>query len=67
MALFVLVVVLEVWPMVTFIRWRGALRRGGAPDTSAARALYGVNHLELVIIVVMVFVASFMARGFGHR
>jgi putative membrane protein len=67
MGLFVLVVVLEVWPMVTFIHWRGALRRGGAPDTSVARALSHVNHLELVIVVVMVFVASFMARGFGHR
>jgi len=67
MGLFVLVVVLEVWPMLTFIRWRGALRRGGAPDVSAARALYGVNHVEMVIVVVMVFVASFMARGFGLR
>jgi putative membrane protein len=67
MTLFVLVVVLEVWPMVTFIRWRGALRLGGAPDTSTARALYHVNHLELAIVVVMVFVASFMARGFGLR
>jgi putative membrane protein len=67
MGLFVLVVVLEVWPMVTFIRWRGALRRGGSPDTSAARALYHVNHLEMLVVVVMVFVASFMARGFGMR
>jgi putative membrane protein len=67
LALLVLVVVLEVWPMVTFIRWRGALRRGGAPDTSAARALYAVNHFEMVIVVVMVFVAAFMARGFGLR
>jgi putative membrane protein len=67
MTLFVLVVVLEVWPMVTFIRWRGALRRFGAPDTSTARTVYHVNHLELAIVVVMVFVASFMARGFGLR
>jgi putative membrane protein len=67
MGLFVLVLLLEVWPMLTFIRWRGALRRGGSPDVSIARALYAVNHLELVIVVVMVFVASFMARGFGLR
>jgi uncharacterized membrane protein len=53
--------------MVTFIRWRGALRHGGSPDTSAARALYHVNHLEMLVVVVMVFVASFMARGFGLR
>jgi putative membrane protein len=67
MALFVLVVVLEIWPMITFIHWRGALSRGGAPDTSRARALYQVNHLQMVVVVLMVFVASFMARGFGHR
>jgi putative membrane protein len=67
MGLFVLVVALEVWPMLTFIRWRGALRRGGSPDVSVARALYGVNHVQMVIVVVMVFVASFMARGFGLR
>jgi putative membrane protein len=67
LALFALVAVLEVWPMVTLIRWRGAVRRGGALDTSAARALFHVNHVELSLLVVIVFVASFMARGFGLR
>lgn len=67
MTLFILVVALEIWPMVTFIRWRGVVRRGGRPDTSAARALFIVNHVQLAIAVVMVFVASFMARGFGLR
>ena len=67
MALFVTVIVLEIWPMVTFIRWRGALRRGEMPDTSRARALYLVNHVEMGLVVLIVFVASFMARGFGMR
>lgn len=67
MMLFVLIVALEVWPMVTLIRWRAALRRVGAVDTGSARALYQINHVELVLVVVMVFVASFMARGFGLR
>jgi putative membrane protein len=67
LALFVLVVGLEVWPMMTFIRWRRALAQGRQPDVRAARALYVVNHVELVIVVVIVFVASFMARGFGAR
>jgi putative membrane protein len=65
--LFLLVVILEVWPMVTFIGWRARLRRGVAPDTSAARRLYHVNHVELALVVVIVFVAAFMARGFGAR
>lgn len=67
LALFGLVVVLEIWPMATFIRWRIALRRGGAPDTSAARALFLVNHVQLALVVVIVFVATFMARGYGLR
>ncbi|HSF07314.1 MAG TPA: DUF2214 family protein [Methylomirabilota bacterium] len=65
LALFVAILLLEIWPMVTFIRWRIALKRGRAPDTSSAAALYIVNHVELVLVVIIVFVASFMARGFG--
>ena len=67
MGLFLLIIVLEIRPMVTFIRWRATLRRGAVPDISAARALYQLNHVELALVVVIVFVASFMARGFGLR
>ena len=67
MALFTLILVLEVRPMMTFIRWRAELRRGRSPDTSGARSLYLVNHVEMGLIVLMVFVAAFMARGFGAR
>jgi putative membrane protein len=65
MALFVLVVLLEIRPMVTFIKWRAARGRGQMPDTSSARGLYVVNHVEMALVGIMVFVASFMARGFG--
>ena len=67
MALFLVVVVLEVQPMLTFIRWRSQLRNDLPVDTTGARRLYAINHIELAIVVVMVFVASFMARGFGFR
>lgn len=67
LALFALVVVLEVPPMVTFIRWRRTVRGGALSDTSAARSLFHVNHVELALIVLIVFVASFMARDFGLR
>ncbi len=67
MILFAIVVVLEIRPMITLIRWRIALRRGQRPDTTAARTLYVLNHIEIVIVAAMVFVASFMARGFGAR
>ena len=67
MALFAVILILEIWPMTTFIRWRIALRRGAAPDTAAARGLYLVNHVEMAVVVLMVFVAAFMARGFGVK
>lgn len=65
MALFVAIVALELWPMITFIGWRRTRGRGGAPDTSKAGALYVVNHVQMLLAVAMVFVAAFMARGFG--
>jgi putative membrane protein len=65
MALFVLILLLEVRPMVTFIRWRIQLGRGLPVDTSVARRLYTLNHIELALLVVIVFVAGMMARGIG--
>jgi putative membrane protein len=66
MTLFVLILLLEIWPMATFIRWRVVRGRGLWPDTSRARTLYIVNHVELALLLLIVFAASFMARGFGH-
>ena len=64
-ALFATILALEAWPMVTFIRWRIQRGRGQAPDTSSAAALWVLNHVQMSLVVVIVFVASFMARGFG--
>ena len=66
MSLFLVVLLLEIRPMITFIRWRIKLGRGEAVDTSGARALYSLNHIGLAVVVVMVFVASLMARGVGY-
>jgi putative membrane protein len=63
MGLFLAVVLLEVRPMLTFMRWRQAHRRGAPIDTSSARALFQVSHIQLSLVVAMVFVASAMARG----
>ena len=65
MVLFGLIVLLEIAPMLTFIRWRAQLKRSQTPDTSRAHAFYLVNHVQMALVVVMVFVAAFMARGFG--
>ncbi len=65
MALFGLIVLLEIAPMLAFIRWRLQLKRGQAPDTSRAPTFYLLSHVEMALVIVMVFVAAFMARGFG--
>lgn len=67
MTFFALILLLEIRPMITFIRWRIGLREGRSPDISLARGLYIVNHIEMALIVLMVFTAAFMARGFGAR
>ncbi len=60
------ILLLEVWPMATFIRWRVQRARGGTPNTAAACRLYVVNQLQVGLVVAMVFTASFMARGVGY-
>jgi putative membrane protein len=63
MALFALVIALEIWPMLTLGRWRSQRRHGLRVDTSHASLLAHLNHAELALVLVMVFVASAMARG----
>src|SRR2546426_9877630 len=65
MGLFLVVVALEVWPMLTFIRWRRARAAGRPIDRGSVALLDRLNHPELALVVIMVFVASAMARGLG--
>lgn len=46
-------------------RWRARLGRGEPIDASRARALFLLNHVELALVVLIVFVAACMARGAG--
>ena len=64
MGLFLLVLVLEVWPMVTLIRWRRAMGRNQTAAFGAARRIARISTIEAFLIVVMVFVAVAMARGY---
>ena len=71
MALLLLILALEVWPMVTLIRWRVVLGRGGSAemvaDPAAAARIAMISRVQAVLVVLMVFAASAMARGFGAR
>jgi len=63
LALFGLVFLLELAPMTTFIRVRAAQRRGTPLPQFSIEAYRRINTAEIVLVVTIVFVATFMARG----
>jgi putative membrane protein len=69
MLLLVLILGLEVRPMITLIRWRAALAKGASPeavaDPGVARRIALVSHAQAVLVVLMIFAAVAMARGYG--
>ena len=65
MALLGLVLLLEIWPMVTLIRWRIRLARGEAIDTRSAGGFALVSIAQAVLVTAMVFAATALARGLG--
>ncbi|NOT33562.1 MAG: DUF2214 family protein [Candidatus Eisenbacteria bacterium] len=64
-ALFVLIVALEIVPMMTLARWRRQRARKEAIDVKAAPLLARISHIQMWLSVLMVLAASAMARGFG--
>ena len=69
MILFLLVFVLELWPMTKLMRWRAAIRRGGSATVvvipGSARIIATISHVQALLIVLMVVAAVAMARGFN--
>jgi putative membrane protein len=63
LGLFGLVFALELAPMITFIRVRVARGRGTPLPRFPIETYRRINDVEVVLIVVIVFVAAFMARG----
>jgi putative membrane protein len=63
LGLFFVILLLELWPMVTFIRWRAGLARGVEPDVAKASSLARVSEIEAALVVAIVFAATAMARG----
>ena len=67
MALLVVLLALEAWPMSVLIRWRVAQGKGNPVDTSAAPTLARISVIEAAVVVAMVLAATAMARGLGYR
>lgn len=65
MALFLAIVLLELWPMVTLIRWRMMKAKQQPIDLTSVPKLQRVRQLQLVLLLAMPFVAAGMARGIG--
>jgi putative membrane protein len=65
MGLFLLILLLELGPMTTLIRWRKVLARGEMPSIERARRISTVSAIEAALVVAMVGAAVTMARGFG--
>jgi len=65
MILLGLVLLLEVWPTVTLIRWRIQLSRGENINTQNAGRFAQISLLQTALVIAMVFAATAMARGLG--
>lgn len=63
MTLFVLILLLEVAPMITLIKWRIARARGAAIDTGRATLFARISHIEALLVLLIVVAATGMARG----
>jgi putative membrane protein len=65
LTLFIIVGLLSIYPTMTFLRWRKALREGRAPDLDAGtrRKVRMLIHIELTLLFVIMLMAAMMARG----
>lgn len=60
-----IVYVLEMWPMAFLIQWGIWLGRGRAIDTRGATRLAVISYVQAVLVLVIVLLATAMARGYG--
>jgi len=69
MGLFLLLLLLELWPMLTLMRWRRTFSAGESAErlmtSGPGRRIATISHIEALLVVAMVFVAVALARGFG--
>jgi putative membrane protein len=69
MVMLLVILALEIMPMITLIKWRRELRAGGDPGMFAsvlkARRIATISHVQALLVVLMVFAAVTMARGYG--
>ena len=66
LTLVVVIAVISIFPTLTFIRWRKALRANGAlPGEAEIRKTRKLVMVQAHLIAIVPLVAVFFARGFG--
>ena len=69
MGFLVVILALEIWPMITLIRWRAARAPGRSAGEiaprDAARRIATISFVQAALVVCMVTAAVMMARGYG--
>ncbi|MGE8189563.1 DUF2214 family protein [Pseudomonas sp. NPDC086278] len=63
MTLFVLILLLELAPMITLIKWRIALSRGAVINAGRSKMFARISHTEALLVLLMIVAATGMARG----
>ena len=61
-ALFLVIVALEIWPMTTLIRWRA---KKADPNPRDAGRIEVISYVQCALVVAVVLAAVSMARGYG--
>jgi putative membrane protein len=59
------ILLLEIMPMITFIKWRARLAKHETPDATNAASFATTSFIQAALIVFMVLAATAMARGYG--
>lgn len=65
---FVIAALISIYPTMVYLTWSKGLKTGTAPEISAdrTRRVRLCLMLELTLIVIILFSAALMARGFGY-
>jgi len=65
MTLLALVLLLELFPMLGLIRWRVQRGKGQPLELASAGKYAAISYVQVALVLVMVFLATGMARGLG--
>ena len=68
MAALGIIILLEIWPMITLLSWRWAEKRSALPTMDVIRKkgkrVARISDLQLVLVVGIIVAAVMMARGY---